>query len=439
MSRMVSNIISALRGLCGRTAVAKVLSLTSLATIVRMCTGLVSVKVAAAVIGPAGVALLGQLGNFVNIAQTVAGGGIGNGITKYVSEHKTDSTLLKSYLSAALQIVLVSSLLCGVLMVIFHRQLSRLVLLGDGYGYVFVIFGFTIVLYALNAAMLAAVNGFKMFRTFVAVNIAGSVAGMLFTVALVFICGLRGALISAVTYQSAVFFVSLWMLRRVLKLRLREWRSGINTRILRQYGGYALMSLVTALTVPLVQMLLRGYVMTGISETQAGIWEGMQKISSIYLMVITTSLSVYYLPRLSEIGDSVGLRREIAGAFKITMPLLLVSFAIIYFLRYVIIAVLFTPEFMPMQELFVWQMAGDLIRIASWLLAFIMVAKAMTVRYIVTEVFSALCYLVLGYAMTAVNGIVGLVQANFINYIIYFGIMAFIFRSILFGNCRHIR
>ncbi len=439
MSRMVPNIISALRGLCGGTAVAKVLSLTSLATIVRMCTGLVSVKVAAAVIGPAGVALVGQLGNFVNIAQTVAGGGIGNGITKYVSEHKTDSTLLKSYLSAALHIVLVCSLLCGVLMVIFHRQLSRLVLLDDGYGYVFVIFGFTIVLYALNAAMLAAVNGFKMFRTFVTVNIAGSVIGMLFSVVLVFICGLRGALISSVTYQSVVFFVSLWMLRRVLTAWLREWMAGINIRILRQYGGYALMSVVTALTVPLVQMLLRGYVMTGISEAQAGIWEGMQKISSIYLMVITTSLSVYYLPRLSEIEDPSLLRREIAGAFKLIIPLLLVGFAIIYFLRYIIIAVLFTPEFMPMQELFVWQMAGDLIRIASWLLAFIMVAKAMTVHYIVTEVFSALCYLVLGYAMTAVNGIVGLVQANFINYIIYFGIMAFIFRSILFGNRRHIR
>ena len=54
----------------------KVFSLTSISTLVRMCTGLVSVKVVASIIGPAGVALVGQLNNFSTIALSLATGGI---------------------------------------------------------------------------------------------------------------------------------------------------------------------------------------------------------------------------------------------------------------------------------------------------------------------------------------------------------------------------
>lgn len=433
MFPLIAALIDTCRKACGTTVV-KVLSLTSVATLVRMCAGLVSVKVVAAIIGPAGVALLGQLGNFANIAQTLAGGGICNGITKYVAEHKDSPAATSSYLSAALKITLISSLLCGLALILTARPLSRMVMLSDGYAYVFVVFGFTVALYALNAAALAAVNGFKDFRCYVKVNIVNSVAGAAFTVALACLWGLGGALVAAVTYQSVVFAVTLWMLRRKLWLRMCSLRARLSRRILGEYGGYALMALATALLVPLVQMLLRGYVMHDISVSQAGIWEGMQKISSIYLMVVTTSMSIYYLPRLSELHSPRQLRSEIFKAFSLIVPLLLVAFTAIYFMRFLIIRLLFTAEFAPMQELFVWQMAGDLMRIMSWLLAFMMVAKAMTRHYVISEVLSSACYLALGYWLTDVNGIVGLVQANLINYILYFIAMAVIFRRVLFAD-----
>lgn len=412
---------------------AKVLSLTSVATLVRMCAGMVSTKVVAMLVGPAGVALLGQLGNFTGIVQTLAGGGICNGITKYVAQNKDNESVTRSYLSAALKITLVCSVLCGLLMIAAHRWLSELIMLTPDYGYVFVVFGFTAVLYALNAGVLAALNGFKQFRTFVVVSIVNSIVGVLFTVSLVLLFGLRGALISYVTYQSVVFAVTVWMLRRSLWMRWSLLSVRFDRSYLRRYGGYAMMAVVTTLMVPLVQMLLRGYVMADISGTQAGIWEGMQKISSMYLMVVTTSLSVYYLPRLSEIKDATELRSEIGNAFRLVIPLLVVAFLIIYLSRYFIISILFTADFTSMAHLFAWQMGGDLIRIASWLLAFVMVAKAMTVHYVVSEVLSALCYLALGYIFVSFNGIVGLVQANLLNYILYLCAMAMIFRRLLFA------
>lgn len=94
---------------------------------------------------------------------------------------------------------------------------------------------------------------------------------------------------------------------------------------------YTLMALTTAATVPVSQMLLRGYVISEISPVEAGWWEGMNRISHMYLMVITSSFSVYYLPRLSELKDSVEIKQgnseglqsdcsDVVGRFYFGLP-----------------------------------------------------------------------------------------------------------------------
>ena len=154
----------------------------------------------------------------------------------------------------------------------------------------------------------------------------------------------------------------------------------------------------------------------------------------MYLMVITTSFSVYYLPRLSEIHDKYGLKREIFKAYAVIVPILLVGFTVIYLLRFFVIRLLFTPEFMPMEQLFGWQMTGDLFKICSWLLAYLMLAKAKTILFVSTEIGFSLLYLALGFVLVKINGVVGLTQAYLINYIIYTIVMAIAFRGILFAK-----
>ena len=358
--------------------IVKVFSLTSISTLVKMCTGLVSVKIVASIIGPAGVALVGQLNNFSTIALSLATGGINSGITKYIAEYKSDASKVKQYLATAFRITVVCSLLVGLVLLLLCKQLSSLIMMTPQYWYVFAIFGITITFYGLNNMLVSVVNGYKQFNKYVKVNVVSSIFGVAFTVALVLALGLPGALISAVTFQSLMIFVSVLMLRKLEWLR-KDWLVGKFKRtIASQYFRYALMTLLSAFLVPISQMLLRGYVISEISITEAGWWEGMNRISNMYLMVITSSFSVYYLPRLSEISDRIELRHEIFKCYKVIVPLLLAGFTVIYFLRFFIVKLLFTHEFMPMTQLFIWQMAGDFFKICSWLLAFLMVAKSMT-------------------------------------------------------------
>ena len=395
-----------------------------------MLTGLVSVKVVAAIIGPAGVALVGQLQNFSTIAMQLASGGINNGITKYVAEYHDNEEKTRSYIGTALWITIVCSISVGLLMILLHRQLSEWIMLSPEYGYVFVIFGFTVLLYALNSMLISIVNGFKEFGRYVRINIANSLVGLVFTVMFAWTMGLRGALISAVTYQSIMFFVTLWMIRRLPWVERRIIREKFDRLVAKDYFKFSLMALTSAAVVPVSQMLLRGYVITQISPMEAGWWEGMNRISNMYLMVITSSFGVYYLPRLSELSDTKELRREIFKAYKVLVPMMLGGFVLIYLLRFIVIRILFTPEFMPMSKLFGWQLAGDFFKISSWLLAYLMVAKSMTRKFIATEIIFSLLYVVLGLLFVRYNNsVVGLNQAYLINYVLYMGCMIWFFKK----------
>lgn len=408
--------------------IVKVFSLNAISTLVKMLTGMISVKVVSSIIGPSGIALLGQLHNFTSIVLAYSNGGISGGITKFVAEKKYDQVVVKRYISIAIKITLLFTFAISFFLIVFHSLLSQWIFLSDEYGYVFIIFGLTLVLYSFNTLLLSVLNGYKEFKKYVYINIVGTVFGLVFNVGLVILFGLHGALISAVTFQSVVFFVTLWMCRHYFWLKFITYKGAFNKEILRQYAQYSLMAIVASTLGPLFQIVLRGYVISNISATEAGYWEAMNRISSMYLMVITTSFSIYYLPRLSEIKDIKEMKHEILKCYKFIIPVLVIGTIFIYLFRNIIIWILFSPEFYPMESLFAWQLSGDVIKIASWLLAYVMVAKAMTKLYIISEVFFSSLFLLLGLFFVRMNGIIGLTQAYLLNYLFYFITLAILFR-----------
>lgn len=431
MGLIYKRLLSIVNKVC-RADVVKVFSFTALSTLVKMLTSLISVKVVAVIIGPSGIALLGQLNNFTSIIMTAACGGINNGVTKYVAEYSESETKIQKFLSTALIITLLCSFVCGVLMVFLHKWFSETIMLSPEYGYVFVIFGLTLFLYALNMLLSSILNGYKEFKLYVAVNIVGSILGLIFTLMFVYFLGLKGALISAVTFQSIMFFVSLWMIRKLPWVNISYFKDKLDAVIAKKYFKYTLMAFVSAATVPVSQLILRGYIITNISTVEAGWWEAMNRVSGMYLMVITSSFGVYYLPRLSEIKENIELRQEIFKAYKVIIPMISFGFLIIYLFRFLIIKMLFTTAFLPMGDLFIWQLTADFFKIASWLLAFLLIAKAMTEIYITTEILFAGIMVGLGFLFVNHNGVVGLTQAYAVTYFLYFIYMIIVFRKLLF-------
>jgi len=191
------------------------------------------------------------------------------------------------------------------------------------------------------------------------------------------------------------------------------------------------MALVSAICVPLSQMLIRAYLTQEFSLAYAGYWEAMIRLSTVYLMLVTTTLGVYYLPRLSELNKIDEIKKEVYLGYKFLFPLTVVGGIIVFVLRDWIINLLFTPSFAPMQDLFFWQMMGDALKIGSWILAYLMLSKAMTKLYISTEIIFTLSLIALTYVCTQYFGFKGVSIAHLINYGMYWIVISlFIFKQL---------
>ena len=158
-----------------RSDLLKVFSFTGLSTLVKLLTSYVTLKVVASIIGPSGIALVGQLQNFINILITLGGGGINNGVVKYVSEYKEEETKLHQYLKNGFKITVYFSLICGVSLILLSKYLGQWILLDSSYYYVFIYFGISLFFMSMNNYLLSVINGFKEFRKFVLINIITSI------------------------------------------------------------------------------------------------------------------------------------------------------------------------------------------------------------------------------------------------------------------------
>lgn len=189
-------------------------------------------------------------------------------------------------------------------------------------------------------------------------------------------------------------------------------------------GKYTAMALTSAACVPLSHIFIRNHLGEAFGWEAAGYWEAMWRLSAAYLMLVTTTLGVYYLPRLSEIKESSELKEEIIQGYKIILPVAVVCGLVIYLLRDFIIGLLFTVDFIPMRDLFAWQMVGDTLKIGSWILAYLMLGKAMMKLFISTEIIFAISFVVLTQSFTTYIGLEGVSIAYAVNYMMYWIVIA---------------
>jgi PST family polysaccharide transporter len=283
------------------------------------------------------------------------------------------------------------------------------------------------VFYTGNTLLLAIINGYKQFNLYVKISIVSSIVGLLLSLLLVIPFGVNGALLNTVTSQSLVFGIALLVAKKAKMVCLSKdslWGK-FNREKALQYFHFSLMTLVSAFTVPVSQLIIRGFIIDHFSIQEAGWWEGLNRLSNMYLMIITSSFGVYYLPKLSELSDNKAIKREIKNAYKVIIPCLLVGLAGVYFGRFIIITILFSPEFYEMSGLFFWRLVGDFLKIASWLIAYLMHAKAMTKLFIVTEISFTGLTVVFSVVFGFMLGLQGVVLGYAVNYMIYWSFTFF--------------
>lgn len=406
---------------------------SAVVTLVKISSSFAASKVIAMYTGPSGVAIIGQFYNLTSIIVGFANGGIGTGVVKFTSEYDGDTEKQKSLYSTSMRISGYCSLLLGSIVAIFSKFLSQQFFNTPEFTYPIIIFGITLVFYAFNTLLISIINGKREIRFYTIVNCVGSLITLILTLLLVYLYHILGALYALVFSQVLVFIITLIFVIRKNWFKWDYFNKSIDRNMLLNLAEFSLMALLASITLPLTQIFLRNFIISELGMSSAGLWQGMMRISDGYLMIVTISLSTYYVPKLSNSTDSE-IKSEMWQGFKLIMPLVFASCVAIYLLRNTIISLLFTKQFLPMENLFLFQLLGDFFKVACYLLITLMVTKKLTKAYVITEIIFNVSYVILGYYLTSIYGLQGVTQAFAVVYFLCLCCLIIFFRKILFNK-----
>ena len=413
----------------------RVTSLQTASVLTRIIAGILTSKAIAVFIGPAGLALIGNLQNFVSSFQTVAILGFYNGAVKYISDFKDDVIALSKTMSTIFYVAFVSTILVSFFCYFNAELINDLIFpLYNNYTYVIQIFAIVLPFYALNMFSFSIMNGFSKYKILIIINIIGQILSVSIALILIYQNKIDGALVSVVIAEALIFLITLVGIinRRSLVslIRVNSFDSGL----LKKMGSYSLMALFTAVFLPFVAIAIRSYIIDNIGYKDAGFWEAMTRISKYYLMLVSSLIALYILPRFSEINDAKEFKKEVFNFYKTVIPILAIGMFVIYLLKSFIVSTIFSSEFEPVEDLFLWQLLGDFVKVLSIVIAYQFLAKKMFWHYILTEAFLIIAlYTTSIYFIDLFDGVKGAVVAHFVSYVMYYSIILLIFGSSLFG------
>lgn len=405
--------------------------LNGVAVLIRLLTLLGINKLLAVYVGPAGYAALGQFQNAITMITTFASGAVNTGITKYTAEYGDDEAMQYRLWRTGACIGGFGSLLSSILIIYFRQSLALWFLHDIAYASVFFWFAVLLIFFVFNAFLLAILNGRKEIGLYVIANISSSIFAFILTLVLAQYYGLYGALLSLAIYQSLSFFVTFSLCFSQSWFKWAHFIGNVEKTIAKNLAKFTLMALCSAVCVPITQILIRNYLGNTMGWDVAGFWEAMWRLSAAYMMLVTSTLSVYYLPKLAELKELSAVKQEIIQGYKFILPVAIIAAISLYCCRDLIITLLFTPRFSPLRDLFLGQVIGDVLKIGSWILAYVMLGKAMLKYFLVTEVIFSTSYYILVVLFTKYYGLQGIAWAYALNYLVYWlSLYGLIFRPL---------
>lgn len=412
----------------------KVANLNTAAIITKIIAGILTSKAIAVFIGVEGMALIGNLRNFLGAIHTFSILGFYNGLVKSIGAVKNDVLKLSQTLSTAYYLGFFSTLLIAFISYYNAETINNFLFTANyNYAYVIKIMALALPFYALNMFSFAIMNGFSKYKILLIINIMGQILGVSITLLLIYQNNIDGALIAAVIAPSLIFFITFvgFVNQRSLVASVRI--SNVKLGVLKKFAPFALMALVTAIAIPMVSIVIRNYIIDEVGIKEAGYWEAMQRISDYYLMFINSLLTLYVLPRFSEIESKKEFRKEVFSFYKTAMPVFGIGLIIIYVLRSLLVPLMFSEAFKPTEDLFFWQLLGDFVKVLSIVIAYQFIAKRMFTHFIIIEVFLIIVMYLSSIFLIDIFGVKGAVMGHFVSYLMHYGIILLIFGSSLFG------
>lgn len=359
------------------------------ASVINILIGLLRIKVVAVLLGPAGVGLVGILHNLMSAASTVSSMGVGNVGTRQIAEAagRGDQAGIDAARRALFWGTMILAVIGAGVFWLLRNQLAQWVLddaaLADIVGWLAV----GVALSVAGSAQGALLAGMRRIGDIARAQITSALISTALGIAAISWLGEKGFLLFILVVPLSSFVVTHIFVSRLpviqsprtpLRTMLSQWKI-----MIRLGGAFMLAGLASILG----QLAVRTLVQRELGDDSLGYFHAAFTISMTYLVFVLGAMGTDYYPRLTaaihnheRANQLVNEQTEVA--LLLAGPVLLAMLALAPW----IIKLLYSAEFAPAVSILRWQILGDVLKVISWPMGFILLANGKGKIFMLKEI-----------------------------------------------------
>ena len=389
-------------------------------------------KFIAVLLGPAGVGIMGLFQSGLQLVQCITNMGLAQSAVRDVSEANGTNDLqrISKIVTVVKKMVWITGFLGLIIVVVCSPLLSKASFGNYNYTIPFIILSTTLLFDQLGAGQRVVLQGMRHLKDLAKCTAFGLTFGLISSVPLYYWLGVDGIVPTLIINSVCTLILSWYYSRRIKveKISITPQQTFLQGKQMLVMG--ISMSL-SSIFVSVVAYAIRSFVQDCGGVEQVGLFQAGFVIISTYVGMVMNAISTDYYPRLASINqdnekccEAVSQQGEIATL--ILSPMLTLC---LVFMPYVL-RILYSESFLAANSFISWACLGMLLRMGSWLIAYLFVAKAESRLYIINELLANIYYLVFSIAGYKYFGLTGLGIAFALQYVIYFLQVYFIARRL---------
>lgn len=388
-------------------------------SLINIAVGLVRAKAIATLLGPTGVGLMAALSSIADLTRSVAEVGINSSGVRQIASAVHDEQSLARTVAALRWLALALGLIGAGSLLMFAGPIARLTFHDETHAWGVSIIAAAVLLRIVADAQAARLQGTRQMVPIARINIWGSVLGSAASVALVYFFREDGVAVALVAVAAVTLLLS-WHYSRKPRIRAhaltsQEFRVESGA-LLRLGAAFMLSSLATLGAAYVVRLILIRF--EGLEA--AGLYQAAWSLGGMYVAFVLQAMGTDFYPRLvAAVRDHAECNRLVNEQSLIS--LLLASAGVVATLAFApwILQVLYTQEFGAAAESLRWIALGMAMRVVTWPLGYILVAKGNSKLFVGVDMAWSVCNVLLTFAFVRSWGAVGAGMAFFVSYVLH--------------------
>ena len=390
-------------------------------SVVNIAIGIVRTKAMALLLGPEGFGLMGVYGSISNFAQCVASMGINSSGVRQIAEAVGSGDMER--VARTVVVLRRTSIILGILgavfLVAFSSQVSTLTFGDDQHAVAVALLSLAVLFSLVSGGQGALIQGMRRIADLARMGILGSFFGLLISIPLVYFLREEGVVPALVGIAAMTIITSWWYSRKV------QITSPAMTASQTKEEAAALLKLGFAFMASGILMMGAAYavrimVIRMVDLEAAGYYQAAWTLGGLYVGFILQAMGADFYPRLVGVAkDNSECNRLVNEQAQVS--LLLAGPGVLATLTFapLVVALFYTGKFAASVDVLRWVCLGMALRVITWPMGFIIIAKGKQTLFFGAELAWAVVNVSLAWICVKSYGLNGAGMAFFGSYVFH--------------------